>query len=249
MDSIGELVAQAKQHFERKDYRGAETYLRQVLEKTDRYADVLNMMGIIHHAEGRFSSAIDLFKRALAINPNYTEAIMNLAVVYNDLGQYGEAKKLYAKLTKSSRGSKHKIEPVLRGKLSNLHAQIGDIYRSAGANGNAIDEYEKALTLNPTYVDIKTKLGQSLREAGQLNKALKVLREALKTKSSYVPARIQLGLTYYAQGKTTDAKKEWKTALNRDPDNDYARMYLRLVEAMNAARRKPARKKTSTRGA
>jgi tetratricopeptide (TPR) repeat protein len=243
MDTISELVYTGKQYFEQKDYHNAEAYLLRVLEKTDRYADVLNMMGVIHHADGRFSSAIEMFKRALSINPRYTEALMNLAVLYNDLGQYDDAKRLYQQLKKIPRSKGQTIEPVLRGKLSNLHASIGDIYRSAGVHKHAIDEYEKALQLNPTYVDIKTKLGQSLREDGQSKKALKVLKDAIKAKSSYSPARIQLGLTYYAMGKTADAKREWKAALAKDPSNDYAKMYLRLLEAMSTPKKKSSKGK------
>jgi tetratricopeptide (TPR) repeat protein len=217
------------------------------MDKTERYADVLNMMGVIHHADGRFSSAIEMFKRALSINPRYTEAIMNLAVLYNDLGQYDDAKKLYQQRKHIPKVKGQAIEPVLRGKLSNLHASIGDIYRSAGVHKLAIDEFEKALKLNPTYVDIKNKLGQSLREDGQTSKALKVLKEATKAKSGYAPARIQLGLTYYAMGKISEAKKEWKAALAKDPGNDYATMYLRLIEAMTMTSTKTSSRSTGKR--
>lgn len=244
MDTVSELVAAGKRHFEQKDYHKAEACLRQVLDKTDRYADVLNIMGVIHHADGRFSSAIEMFKRALSINPRYTEALMNLAVLYNDLGKYDDAKKLYRQLKTTPKVKKQAIEPVLRGKLSNLHASIGDIYRAAGVHKLAIDEFEKALKLNPTYVDIKTKLGQCLREDGRLAKALKVLKEAIKTKGGYTPARIQLGLTYYAMGNTAAAKREWKAALAKDPGNDYATMYLRLIDAMTATSTKTAGRST-----
>lgn len=233
MDNISEWVNAGKQFFEQKEYKKAEGCFKQVLEETDKYADVLNMMGVIHHLEGRFSSAMDFFKKALSVNPKYTEAIMNLVILYNDLGEYENAKKLYTNLKKTPKVSKgQKIEPVIRGKLSNMHANIGDIYRSVGAHKLAIDEYTKALSLNPSYVDIRTKLGQSLREDGQLQKAAKELKEALKVRSSYIPARLQLGLTLYTLGKQKEAKKEWKSVLSQDPENDHAKMYLRLAEAI-----------------
>lgn len=229
---LAELVSEGKDLFEKKDYHHAESVLKRVLSQTKRYADVQNMMGVIQHADGRFSSAITHFKKAIEINPRYTEAIMNLAVLYNDLGQYKDAKKLYDQLKKQPKTKGQTIEPVLRGKLSNMHMEVGDIYRATGAHKLAIEEYDKALSLNPNYVDIRTKLGQSLREDGQVTKAVKELKIALKNKSGYAPARVQLGLAYYAQGKMNDAKKEWKTALDKDPDNEHAKMYLRLMNAM-----------------
>ena len=44
-----------------------------------------------------FRKAQNAFEHALAINPGYTEAALNLAVLYNDLGKYTEAKVAYAR--------------------------------------------------------------------------------------------------------------------------------------------------------
>jgi len=234
METLKELLAIGKQYFDNKQYAQAESYLKRVMEKSSRYADVLNMLGVIAHVEGRFASAIDYFREALNINPRYTEVMLNLAVLYNDLGQYSEAKKIYGKL-RGGKGSGHaSIEPVLRGKLSNLHADIGDIYRSIGLYSYAIDEYKKALHLNPTYFDIRTKLGQALRENNRFPESLKELKSVLKADAHYCPALIQTGITYYSLGKISEAKKNWHEALSKEPDNEYARMYLRLCDSMGA---------------
>lgn len=225
-----EMVAAGKQYFENKEYAKAETCFRKVLSHQPNYADVLNLLGVIQHIEGRFDSAIEYFQKALKINPHYTEAILNLAVLYNDLGKYKEAKKLYAQLH-SSQTTKHKaIEPVLKGKLSNLHADIGDIYRNLGLYDHAIDEYKKALELNSKYVDIKTKLGIAYRENQQLAKSVAELSEAAKLDPRYITAKIQLGVTFYSSGKLADAKKQWNFVLSKDPENEYAKMYLKLCE-------------------
>jgi tetratricopeptide (TPR) repeat protein len=195
---------------------------------------VMNMLGVIHHIEGKFTSAIDLFRKALKINPRYTEALLNLAVLLNDLGQYPEAKKLYGQIKTHHKEPHQKIEPVLRGKLSNLHADIGDIYRSIGLYPHSIDEYRKALELNPGYLDIRTRLGQAYRENGQLTHSLKELKEVVGKNSGYSPARVQLGVTLYSMGKIADAKREWKSVVAKDPDNEYAKMYLRLCEAQKS---------------
>lgn len=231
METVKQLVVLGKQCFDNKQYQKAEGYLRRVLELNDSYADVMNMLGVIYHIEGKFQTAIELFRKALKINPRYTEATLNLAVLLNDLGKYAEAKKLYSQLKTHHKEPHKNIEPVLRGKLSNLHADIGDIYRSIGLYPLSIDEYKKALDLNPGYLDIRTKLGQALRENGQFAQSFKELKEVVGKNSGYSPARIQLGVTLYSMGKVNDAKREWKNVVTKDPDNDYAKMYLRLCEA------------------
>jgi tetratricopeptide (TPR) repeat protein len=242
MESIKEMLAIGKENFEHKRYDDAEHYLRRVIEENPYYADVFNMLGVISHAQGKFASAIEHFENALKRNPRYTEAILNLAVLYNDLGKYEKAKALYAQL-KGSKGEKAaKIEPVLRGKLSNLHADIGDIYRSIGLFDLAVDEYKKALSLNPAYMDIRTKLGQALRENGRPNDSLVQLREVLKKKSSFHPALIQLGITFYTLGKVKEARQAWKKVLEKEPGNDCAKMYLRLCDATQAVSKAPRKR-------
>ncbi|MBI4212176.1 MAG: tetratricopeptide repeat protein [Deltaproteobacteria bacterium] len=232
MENIRELITRGKQYFERKQYNLAEHYLKRVIERQPQYADVQNMLGVISHIEGKFHNALEFFRSALNINPRYTEALLNLAVLYNDLGQYKEAKELYTALKKQNVTKKGEIEPVLRGKLSNLHAEVGDIYRSIALHSLAIEEYQKALTLNPHYHDIRTKLGQALRENRELVASQKEFLTVLKARERYSPARVQLGVTLYSMGKPMDARKQWETVLGYDPQNDYAKMYLRLCEPM-----------------
>lgn len=235
MESLKDLIARGKQHFESKQYEQAEEFLRHVIEQDTHYADVFNMLGVIAHVGGKFATAIDNFEKAVEINPRYTEAMLNLAVLYNDLGQYEKAKVLYIKLhAHHGKGNSH-IEPVLRGKLSNLHADIGDIYRSIGLYEYAIEEYRKALALNPSYFDIRTKFGQALREAGRLKEAVTEFKAVLSQKPGYIPAIVQLGVTFYAMENIPEAKKVWKSALVKEPANPYARMYLRLCDATEKA--------------
>lgn len=250
METIRELVTLGKQYFDHKRYEEAEEQLRRVITENVPYADVFNMMGVIQHVKGSFTSAIDFFRRALEINPRYTEALMNLAVLYNDLGEYEEARALYRRLGRRGGKRGEAIEPVLRGKLSNLHADIGDIYRSVGLNDLATEEYEKALRLNPTYFDIRTKLGQSLRESGELDRAVQEFRRVLRADGRYAPALVQLGVTLYTMGKSTEAKRSWRKALEQDPKNEYAQMYLRLCEVTDAPRpTRPAKKRTPAKRA
>ena len=64
----------------------------------DRLADVHDMLGVICHSRGNFAQAEHHFERALAINPSYTEAALNLAVTYNDRGKYEAARQVYARI-------------------------------------------------------------------------------------------------------------------------------------------------------
>ncbi len=217
-----------KKHFESRNYARAERCFLKLHRAGSRYADVLNMLGVIYHIEGKFNNAIESFEEALRINPHYAEATLNLAVLYNDLGEYAKAKNLYNRVQK--RKTTSDLDPILRGKIANMHAHLGDTYRGVGKFTEAIEEYKKALKLCPTFADIRTKLGISYRENKQTDLSIRELTQTLSQTPSCKGARIQLGITYYITGQKTKAARAWQEVLKQDKNNEVARLYLRLCE-------------------
>ena len=229
--NLSELLEAGKNCFEKRDFLNARKYLETFAEKNERYADVHNMLGMIYHEEGRFGEAISSFERALKLNPRYTEASLNLAVTYSDLGEYKKAKEAYGQAKSFTTVPIGQLDPVVRAKLANMHAKIADLYHSLGRYKDAASQYGEALKLAPTFVDIQTKLGTSLREDSKYQDAIEVLKKAVKSRASYIPARIQLGIALYSAKKVKEAIKEWETVLDGDPNNKSAAMYLRLAKS------------------
>jgi len=231
MDETRNLFSEGKRAFQQHQYEIAEKYFTKLIKKRPYFADVYNMLGVINHNAGQFSDATTFFEKALKINPKYTEALLNLAVLYNDLGEYKKARALYAKVQEKSREHKgSKMDPFIRAKLANRHAEIGDIYEGIGFYLEAIEEYQKALKLGPTFLDIRCKLAICLREQGKYPQSILEFKKVIKSNAKYLYAKVQLGVTLYAAGKTKDAIKEWKGVLKSQGDHEGAKMYLRLAE-------------------
>jgi tetratricopeptide (TPR) repeat protein len=231
-----QLLLLGREHYQKRELEKAEQMLRQVLEKDDRLADVHDMLGVICHSRGNFTQAEHHFERALALNPNYTEAALNLAVTYNDRGKYEAARQVYARIKGAPGGSLTGLDPFARGKIANMHAEVGQAYADAGLAREAIGEYEKAVGLCPQFADLRTKLGSLLREVNELPRAREQYEAAVSARPGYVNARIQLGITLLSLGETNAAREQWNKVLELEPENPRAKMYLRM---MNAATSRP----------
>src|SRR4029078_2318996 len=96
------------------------------------------VLGCIVHQWGRLTEAEGMFKQALQINPAYTEAALNLAVTYNDLGKYREAKEFYKRALAASNSAPRSLDPCAKGKIANMHAEIGAAYHAVGMYADAV---------------------------------------------------------------------------------------------------------------
>jgi tetratricopeptide (TPR) repeat protein len=225
-----QLLLLGREHYQKREFDKAEQMLRQVLEEEDRLADVHDMLGIICHSRGNFVQAEHHFERALTINPGYTEAALNLAVTYNDRGKYEAARQVYARIKGTPSGSLHGLDPFARGKIANMHAEVGQAYADAGLVREATAEYEKAVALCPQFADLRTRLGTLLRTTNDLPRAREQYEAAVASRPTYIPARIQLGVTLLALGEAEAASEQWRRVLEIEPDNVRARMYLRMMD-------------------
>lgn len=232
-DRTKQLLSLGREHYEKREFDKAEHYLRQVLERDDaKFADVYNMLGVIHHDRGRFEEAQGCFEEALSINPNYTEAALNLAVTYNDLGRYDEAKKIYKAALSRGEESPGQLDPFVKGKIANLHAEVAQAYADAGMAADAMHELRKAILLCPTFADLRLRLANLYRQTGDLDAARFELEEAIAAKPQYVPAHVALGVVLLALNEKDGALERWREALKIDPENKAAAMYLRMAEGM-----------------
>ncbi len=228
------LLQKGRDHYEAGEYDKAEIFLTKAVKEGVRFADIMNMLGVIHHTKGQLALAQDYLEKAMVINPNYIEAALNLAVTYNDVGQYSKAKALYTHITGFQKNPEEPIEPFAKGKIANMHADLGKAYAEVGDLEKSIEQYRQALDLCPDYIDIRTRLGQVLRDAGQPEVACEEFERVKVTKPKYVPARISLGITYLALGDRELAKREWEAVLDIEKNNLTANMYLKIVEQMIA---------------
>jgi tetratricopeptide (TPR) repeat protein len=224
---LKQVLSQAKELYENGEYDRAEPLLRQVIDEGgEKFADVYHMLGQIHHDRGDFGRAQEFFESAVRINPHYTDALLALAVIYNELGKYEDSTRIQTFARKHMERHEDAVDPFVKGKIANMHADLASVYMEANLPEEAIHEYERALKLCPQFADLTTRLAHVYRELGKYNEARASYEKAIETNSNYLPARIHLGLLMLRAGDKDGAKEQWTKALETDPNNKSARMYL-----------------------
>ena len=236
-DRTRRLLDRGREHYAAGDYDKAARCLMPVLRNRHPFADVYHMMGVIYAQRGFSKRAQRMFEQALKINPGYTEAAMSLAVAYNDEGRYQDARDVYKHMMSARRkgSAPSPVDPFVRGKLANKHAELAEAYEQAGLLSDAIRERERALALCPTFIDIRSGLAAAYRAIGDLTAAAREYERVKKENGKLPGPRLQLGMTYYSAGRIDEAAREWREVVELQPANKFAKLYLGLIPGEAAA--------------
>src|SRR6188768_2534453 len=229
-DHVKQLLLLGREHYQKRELDKAEYLLRQVVAETDRFADVFDMLGVICHSKGDFTQAERYFEKAVSLNPNYTEAQLNLMVTYNDLGKYDAARQIYGQIRHRGSGGPAKADPFAKGKIANMHAEISQAYQDAGMVPEAVLELERAVALCPSFADLRTKLATLYRDSGQKDRAREQLEIAKQHNPNYVQARVLLGVALLSAGEHHAAIEEFQAVIDRDGEHKSAQMYLKIAQ-------------------
>ncbi len=147
-----------------------------------------------------------------------------------DTGEYPEGEVAFDRAHTASRRDEGYVDPYVKGRLANLHADLADVYHGMGLYEDSLCEYERALQLCPDFPDVNARKAVLLRDMGMYAEALEVFMGVLDGHPRYVEALVQCGITQFGMGRVDDARDSWVRALRLDPANSRANKYLKLSE-------------------
>jgi predicted O-linked N-acetylglucosamine transferase (SPINDLY family) len=190
---------------------------------------------------GRLAEAEACYRQILAVAPNHTGALHQLALLARQVGRLDLAEQL--------------LRQVMHFEPANMTARchLGDTFGMAGAFEPAIEQYEAALRLKPDYAEALNNLGlalaacgrlpesrdalrrardlrpgmaeihmnlaNSLRDLGELGEAIENYRRALELKADYGDAYDNLGIALGASGRQEEALEAHRRACELQPAN------------------------------
>ena len=213
----------------RREFSQAEKLIRERISRDSTNPDSFYWLGVMYYFQGQVGQTVENLKKALSLDPSHTDAAICLSVLFNDIGKYDDAKKIFEQANQSivhkrSSGG----DPRIDKKFAVKHLELADLYYRYRRYDEAIEEYGKAARLDPATLEIRIRRAKAYAKKGFLTRSIQELQQLKREQPHYSPARVQLGLLHYSQGNILDAELEWESVLSFEPENREALAYLKM---------------------
>ena len=232
---ISELLEMARGYFREGQHAQAERLMQQILLHDNRNPEVFHMLATIYYDQGKFNKAIKTFRRALEIDPGFTDASVGLSIILNDLGKYDEGRKVFEEAQFQLNKSKTKSDPYVDEKLATKHDELGELYSQYSRVNEALKKYFKAHKLTSRKAEIMMKIAECYVKKGDTDRAIKELKSVVKDNPRFNQARVRLGVLLYNNQRVLDAVETWEGVLLRDPDHPEAKRLIRMAQEAGLA--------------
>lgn len=211
-----------KIYFHSKEYDKVIDLARQIQDRNPENPSGYTLEGMAQSALKQNDSAQEMFEKALALAPNDTETISNLAVLKLNSKEYGAARELYLRALEVNPSQ---LKVLIQ--LSKLE--------TAQNNPEASRQWlEKAVEANPDSTEAMTLLARALVANGQGQKAFGIAARANKL-SPNTPAILEvLGQAQLASGREKDALLTFAQLSKLAPDSKVAQSMV--IQAASSAK-------------
>lgn len=214
MRLVGDTVEEAERA--KKQYKYSLHNYGAVTEE-EKVASLLGTTAFQKYQLGRYSEAVESYKRAVEIAPRLPSIYRNWAIMESNEGHSIEANQLMEKAV------------ALNPDDAQIWNVWGNLKRKEGKIQDALDCYLKAIKISPCDPMIQNALGQAYCRLGHFEKADNLFRAALKDESNFEFNKSYkheiINLTSIA-----DNLRRWAEYLSKDRNNNEALIKLKEAE-------------------
>lgn len=200
--------------------------------------------GLVKMRAGNGEGALAAFDRALALLPDFADAVMARAEVLDGLGrseeaqgEYERARRLWAELPSGAADRRYVFRR--RGHFafetaaydlvrSNVRSRIlpqlahGHALLAQGRAAEALDSYERALKVNPTLPEALALKAEALSALGRYEEAIAIFDGVLAAHPKDAETLNSRGIARAALGRLADANDDWRRQLEFLPPTSSA---------------------------
>ena len=162
--------------------------------------------GLAHHQEGRLAQAETLYRETLALQPDHADALHLLGLIASQVGRHDVAVDLIGRSIAHDR-----FNPV-------YHSNHGLALASLRRFAEAIESYDRALSLRPGNAEVLYNRGNALLALARQHEAIEAYERAILARPDYAEALCNRGAAFMALGRHDDALASYDRAVAVAPD-------------------------------
>ena len=196
----------------------------------------------------KHSESIDLFERALALDPRSVAAQSYLAIALTARVMDNMTESAPADLARAKELAGQALAASPRSPLA--HFAKAQVLRTQGQHDDAIPEYETALALNRNWVSAYANIGQCKLFTGSIGEAMSLLQQTVRLSprdpqiGNYYN---RLGLAHLLQSRIDEAVVLFEKACNQNPVHPQFRGGLAAAYALKGETKRAAAELAETR--
>jgi tetratricopeptide (TPR) repeat protein len=182
-----------------------------------------NNLGKAYYERKDPETAVQHFRKSIALEPLHPEPHYNLASVLLDFGRNGEAEKEYRAAIRSNPD------------YYQAHLGLGSALVQNGLPNEAIESFQKAIESHQRVTDhlaypvAHLNIGEALARQGRYPDAIREWQIAVQQQSSLIEAHYNLGTVWLITGELKFAEQAFLTCLKLDTGFDRAHFNLARV--------------------
>lgn len=180
----------------------------------DAYNYFLQGRGYLEKGPESMDSAITLLSRALELDPNYGLAEAELGTAYWSKYESGKDKKF---IPKARQACSKAVELGNAG--ASGHVCLGVLENGAGNYEKAVDEFTRAIQLDPSSDGAYTGMASAYERLGKLNDAEKTHQQVINLRPRYWKGYNQLGSFYFRQAQYDKCAAMFQKVAELTPDS------------------------------
>jgi protein O-mannosyl-transferase len=209
-------------------WRNSKTVLEHALECNDRNSWAHLDIGVVLATDGRHGEAIEHFRRALSIQPEFADAHNNLGLVLAPPDQFQSLPPGRLQEALLHYRAALRIHPD----YAQAHYNIANALAADGQFDEAITHFRKVLHMQPEFAEAHNGLGAVLAACNRFDQAETSYREALTIRPAYAEAHNNLAVVLAARGQLDEAVTHYREALKIRPD--YLEAHYGIANALAA---------------
>ena len=200
----------------------AAAYLRRARALRPDDAATLHRTGEVLRTQSRFAEAISAYRDALAADPDFAPAHAGLGIALYQSRRYEQA--LESMTTALA------LQPELPVAAS-LHLLMGHSRGALGEPAAAVDQYERALAIDPRNNEALDHLALSRFEEQRYHEALELYGRMAEIDPENARTHANRGAALFHLGRLEEALASFERAVALDPDSETAATAMREVRS------------------